>query len=294
MSGHLSSPRVVKFGRPFRSFAGIAGCSRSGTTCRRLNPSLETASSPELGVRPGGIVEWLVARQGAGAFTSALQIMAQSSAGRWNLGGCGSRSESSTSLLCPAGASIRARVLLLRPATRVGNVLGDRAMPAMSRSVGHVGLGRRADSRAGSSPLATGGGSRRGSGFVFSAGHGETGARLGRLTIAGHAAGWRPGGNQAVEYRGAVSPGRPGRQRPGVGDRPCRGSCASGSRGGQSSDCECARPELDRSELVLFAGQNQRPLITVCSFEMPNARASDRSTAGRGQSAAAQSRLPSC
>ena len=26
-----------------------------------------------------------------------------------------------------------------------------------------------------------------------------------------------------------------------------------------------ARPELDRSEVVLFAGQNQRPLITVCS-----------------------------
>ncbi len=26
-----------------------------------------------------------------------------------------------------------------------------------------------------------------------------------------------------------------------------------------------ARPELSRSELVLFAGQNQRPSITVCS-----------------------------
>ena len=34
--------------------------------------------SPELGVRPGGIVEWLVARQGTGAFTAALQIMARS------------------------------------------------------------------------------------------------------------------------------------------------------------------------------------------------------------------------
>jgi protein ImuA len=34
--------------------------------------------SPQLGVRPGGIVEWLVAREGAGAVTLALQMMAQS------------------------------------------------------------------------------------------------------------------------------------------------------------------------------------------------------------------------
>ena len=39
----------------------------------------------------------------------------------------------------------------------------------------------------------------------------------------------RPGGqgNQAGGYRRAVSPGRQG-TRQGVGDRPCRGSCASG------------------------------------------------------------------
>ncbi len=49
-------------------------------------PAVESAvqpgSSPELGVRPGGIVEWLVARPGAGAVTSALQIMSQSSGSR--------------------------------------------------------------------------------------------------------------------------------------------------------------------------------------------------------------------
>ena len=48
-------------------------------------PAVESAfqpgSSPELGVRPGGIVEWLVARQGTGAFTAALQIMARSCGG---------------------------------------------------------------------------------------------------------------------------------------------------------------------------------------------------------------------
>jgi protein ImuA len=34
--------------------------------------------SPQLGIRPGGIVEWLVAREGAGAVTLALQMMVQS------------------------------------------------------------------------------------------------------------------------------------------------------------------------------------------------------------------------
>jgi protein ImuA len=38
--------------------------------------------APELGIRPGGIVEWLTARPGAGAVTSALQIMEQSPSSR--------------------------------------------------------------------------------------------------------------------------------------------------------------------------------------------------------------------
>jgi hypothetical protein len=39
---------------------------------------------PQLGVRPGGIVEWLVAGEGAGAVTLALQMVAQSiAAGVW-------------------------------------------------------------------------------------------------------------------------------------------------------------------------------------------------------------------
>jgi protein ImuA len=36
-------------------------------------------SAPELGIRPGGVVEWLVARPGSGGVTSALEIMARSS-----------------------------------------------------------------------------------------------------------------------------------------------------------------------------------------------------------------------
>jgi hypothetical protein len=43
---------------------------------RQDGPSLE------LGFRPGGIVEWLVAKPGAGAVSSALQISARSACGR--------------------------------------------------------------------------------------------------------------------------------------------------------------------------------------------------------------------
>jgi protein ImuA len=49
---------------------------------RPVQSAAENGSLPELGIRPGGIVEWLVARHGAGAVTSALQIVSQSSAGR--------------------------------------------------------------------------------------------------------------------------------------------------------------------------------------------------------------------
>jgi protein ImuA len=44
--------------------------------------SVKNRVSPELGVRPGGIVEWLVAKPGAGAVTSALQIASASDCGR--------------------------------------------------------------------------------------------------------------------------------------------------------------------------------------------------------------------
>ncbi len=39
--------------------------------------ALQSGLAPELGIRPGGIVEWLVAQPGAGAVTSAFQIMAR-------------------------------------------------------------------------------------------------------------------------------------------------------------------------------------------------------------------------
>ena len=151
------------------------------------------------------------------------------------------------------------------PGHSSGNVLVDRAMPALSGRVGHLGLGRQADSRAGSSPLANGGGSGGRRGHVFSARPGPAGTDLGRLAIAGHAAGGRPGGSQTATYRGAVSPGRPGRLPPGVGDRPCRGSCASGSRSGQSSDCGSRGPSLAGRNWCCSPARSQRPSIIACS-----------------------------
>jgi hypothetical protein len=81
MSGRLSSsrPRVRETVEELRSSLGLF--SFQGDMA-----SAESASqgglSPQLLPRPGGIVEWLVAREGVGAVTFALQIMSQSSGGR--------------------------------------------------------------------------------------------------------------------------------------------------------------------------------------------------------------------
>ena len=244
MSGHLIPSRreVRETVQELRRHLGLF-------SFRNDMPQAESVSrnciSPELGVRPGGIVEWLVASRGAGAFTSAMQIMAQSSAGPGVLAIVDPAREFYVSALSGWGVD-PAKVLLLRPATQAGNMLGDRGMPALSWCVGYLGVGRRANSCPGSSPLATGSGSRRRSGSVFS-GRSQrrrepVWAEL-RLLVTPLAGGTR-GGNQTTEYRGSVSPGRQGRHRPGVGDRPCRGSCASGSPAGQFSDCEAQGPSL--------------------------------------------------
>jgi protein ImuA len=78
MSGHLISPRreVRQTVQELRRHCGLF-------SFRNDIPPDQSVSrnviSPELGIRPGGIVECLVARQGAGALTAAMQIMAQSS-----------------------------------------------------------------------------------------------------------------------------------------------------------------------------------------------------------------------
>jgi protein ImuA len=43
---------------------------------------IQNGSLPELGIGPGGIIEWLAAREGAGSVTAALQIMSRSAGDR--------------------------------------------------------------------------------------------------------------------------------------------------------------------------------------------------------------------
>jgi hypothetical protein len=71
---------------------------------------------PDLGLRPGGIVEWVVRAPGSGAITSALQIVAQSSFGHgvWTI------VDDARECYFPAlsGWGINAgKALILRPAT---------------------------------------------------------------------------------------------------------------------------------------------------------------------------------
>ena len=81
MSGHLSPSRdeVRDRVRQLRGHLGLFSFQSGGSTAE---PGREEGSLPELGVRAGSIVEWLVASEGAGAVTSALQITLRSSADR--------------------------------------------------------------------------------------------------------------------------------------------------------------------------------------------------------------------
>jgi protein ImuA len=71
---------------------------------------------PQLGIRPGGIVEWLAARPGAGALTAALQVMSPNFRG----GGAWAIVDAARECYVPAltGWGIDpSRTVLLRPAT---------------------------------------------------------------------------------------------------------------------------------------------------------------------------------
>ncbi len=78
MPGHLISPRreVRQTVQELRRHCGLFSFRNDIPPAQSVS---RNSISPELGIRPGGIVECLVARQGAGALTAAMQIMAQSS-----------------------------------------------------------------------------------------------------------------------------------------------------------------------------------------------------------------------
>jgi hypothetical protein len=74
------------------------------------------AFSLQLDVRPGGIVEWLVEKEGAGAFAVAMQTMAQSSGGRGVWAVVDTFGEFYAPALTGWGIDTK-NILVLRPAT---------------------------------------------------------------------------------------------------------------------------------------------------------------------------------
>ena len=65
MSGHLNLSRdeVRETVEKLRGHLGLFSFQNDVPTAESV---IENGSLPELGIRPGGIVEWLVAREGAG------------------------------------------------------------------------------------------------------------------------------------------------------------------------------------------------------------------------------------
>jgi protein ImuA len=115
MSGHLSfpRPRVRETLEELRSHLGLFSFQESTAT---HESTAQNGSSPQLLPRPGGIVEWLVASEGAGAVTLALQILSQSSGcnGTWAM--VDMARESYVPALSGWGIDPH-KLLVLRPAT---------------------------------------------------------------------------------------------------------------------------------------------------------------------------------
>jgi hypothetical protein len=115
MSAHLSPSRdnVRETVRELRRHLGIFSFQNDVPT---IEPLIKNGSLPDLGVQPGGIIELLAAREGAGSVSAALQIMSRSSADR----GMWAIVDPARECYVPAlsGWGIDpSRVLVLRPAT---------------------------------------------------------------------------------------------------------------------------------------------------------------------------------
>ena len=115
MSGHQKSThrRVPESIDALRKSLGLFSFQGRGG---EVSSQAKSERAPQLGVRPGGIVEWLVAREGAGAVTLALQMMSSISRGR----GVWAVVDSARECYVPAlsGWGIDPdKILVLRPAT---------------------------------------------------------------------------------------------------------------------------------------------------------------------------------
>ncbi len=293
MSRHRKDSRrlVLEKVEELRSNLGLFSFQGKGSA-ETAESASRSGSSPVLGVRPGGIVEWLVAREGAGAVTLALQLLSQSSVDRGVWAVVDSARECYVPALSGWGIDPN-KILVLRPATLQETCWAiEQCLRCPGVSATWAWVDQRIPARVHrrwQMAAEVGGGV----GLFFRPVQARREPIWADLRLLVTPQVWRPGRNQAVAYRGAVSPGRPGRQRPGVGDRPCRGSCASGSRSGQSNDCESRGPSLAGRKLVLFAGPKPATFYHRLQCESRTIGASHRSTAGRGQSTVAESGLPS-
>ena len=115
MSGHLilPRPRVRETVDELRSQLGLFSFEKS--TANHESTSQSGSSSPLI-PRPGGIVEWLVEKEGAGAFTLALQNLSQTSVGTGTWAVVDTARECYVPAVSGWGIDPR-KILVLRPAT---------------------------------------------------------------------------------------------------------------------------------------------------------------------------------
>ena len=212
-------------------------------------PLKESASChgplPGWNLRPGGIVEWLAASR-----PSREPWLPPSSCGR----NCGPHGESWPSSIPPrsvmyprfrVGASVRDKDPLVRPNSQleacwaISNAFGVPACPPCGRGSSRLSPRIR---RRWQFAAEVGGGV----GIIFRP---ETARRepvWADLRCSSRAA-RRPGRDKMGADRCPLSPGRSGRNRPGLGARPCRGCYACGSRAGRSSGCGASSGSSGRS-----------------------------------------------
>jgi cell division inhibitor SulA len=115
MSGHLSYPRPRdrETVEELRSHLGLFSFQESRPTAESAPQS---SLSSQFHLRPGGIVEWLVAKEGAGAVPLALQFLTQSSGGRGIWAVVDTTQEYYAPALSGWGIDPN-KVLIIRPAT---------------------------------------------------------------------------------------------------------------------------------------------------------------------------------
>ena len=225
--------------------------------------SLMYGPCPDLGLRPGGIVEWLTAAPGAGAVASTMQMMSRHFAAQGILAIVDSARECHAPALSGWGFTL-SRTLLVRPRTRQEACWAiEQCLRCPGVSATWAWVDQRFPARVHrrwQSAAEVGGGV----GMIFrpeTARREPTWADLRLLVtpLAGRSGRIPDGCGSTSSITGAVWEVPP---RSGRSTMP-RVLCVWFPRW-PIQRLRNEQPELRRSELVLFAGHNQRPCVTVC------------------------------